>query len=235
MSVARATGALSIGCLMVALSAAAQERPAFFDQPSTIRLVGHPASGARVPLLVAFPPTGDSAEWIVSAVESAIPLEAYVLVVTPGAPLRSDYAPAFSSYLDWTAARVRTDLETAFATQPVDRDRVYAFGFSLGGDLSWGLVARAPELFRGAVVMGSRSGARGHGDAMYREHHVRVAFLMGDVDDAVRRRGIASTEAWARSHGITTRMFPFHGQHEVPPLDLVRQAFTMVLDAPPSR
>jgi hypothetical protein len=62
---------------------------------------------------------------------------------------------------------------------------------------------------------------------------VRVAFLMGDVDDASRRSGIASTEAWAREHGITTRMFSFHGDHEVPPLDMVREAFAMVLQTGP--
>lgn len=210
----------------------AQERPAFFDEPSRIVVVGHPIAGRRYPLLVAFPPTGYSAQWTVDAIESAIPLETYVLMVTPGAPQRSEYSPAFARYLDWTAERVRADLETALATQPVDRDRVYAFGFSLGGDISWGLVAREPTLFRGAVVMGSRSSARGHGDTVrvLRERHPRVAFLMGDVDDASRRRGIASAEAWARSQGVTTRMFSFHGDHEIPPLDLVRAAFEMVLE-----
>ncbi len=214
-----------------AAPAGAQERPAFFDQPSRLVVVGHPAPGQRYPLLVAFPPTGYPAQWTVDEIQSAIPLETYVLMITPGAPQRSEYSPAFARYLDWTAARVRADLETAFATQPADRDRVYAFGFSLGGDISWGLVAREPTLFRGAVVMGSRSSARGHGDAVrsLATRHVRVAFLMGDVDDASRQRGIASAEAWAREHGVTTRMFSFHGDHEIPPLDLVRAAFEMVL------
>lgn len=227
----RALAALAFACALVASSAAAQERPAFFDQPSRIVLVGHPAAGEHVPLLVAFPPTGDPSDWIVDRVSSAIPLDAYVLMITPGAPQRSEYSPAFARYIDWTLERVRTDLDTALRTQPVDPDRVYAFGFSLGGDLSWGVVARAPEMFRGAVVMCSRSSARGHGDvaAIYRRNHVRVAFLMGDVDDASRRHGIASTEAWAREHGITTRVFSFHGDHEVPPLAMVREAFEMVL------
>lgn len=230
----RLVGAMGL-TLLAALGAAtahAQERPAFFDEPSRLVVVGHPTPGQRYPLLVAFPPTGYPAQWTVDAVSSAIPLETYVLMVTPGAPQRSEYSPAFARYLDWTAERVRADLETALATQPVDRDRVYAFGFSLGGDISWGLVAREPTLFRGAVVMGSRSTARGHGDAtrLLRARHVRVAFLMGDEDDASRRSGIASAEAWARSHGVTTRMFSFHGDHEIPPLDRVRAAFAMVLD-----
>ena len=219
----------------IATSALAQERPAFFDQPSRLVVVGHPVSGQRYPLLVVFPPTGESAEWTVREVEGAIPLETYVLMVTPGAPRRSEYSPAFGRFLDWEAERVRSDLETALATQPVDRDRVYAFGFSLGGDIAWGLVAREPSLFRGAVVMGSRSSARGRRDAgeILRARHVRVAFLMGDVDDASRRRGIASAEAWAREHGVTTRRFSFHGDHRIPPRDLVREAFAMVLETTP--
>lgn len=226
--------ALAVVCLFIpalAWPAAAQTRPAFFDEPSRVVTVGNPQPGQRYPLFVMLPPTGGPSDWIAPYVQAAIPLDTYFVMLTPGAPLRSDYSPHFGAYLGWVDERVLPDLDRALATLPIDPEEVYATGFSLGGDVSWALVVRHPALFRGALVMGSRStagAARGAADTLARRH-ARIAFTMGNDDDAGRQRGIERASRWAEHAGIATRLFRFDGVHQVPPLDVLRDAVRLML------
>lgn len=207
--------------------ALAQTRPAFFDQPSVIERVGTIAPGQRVPLIVLLPPTGGDARWVTPPPG----VGPCVLLITPGQPARSDYLPAFSRYLDWVEARVMADVERALAEQPIDPERVYLTGFSLGGDVGWGLLTRHPERFRGAVVMGSRSSARPRSSAIetMRTRGVRVAFVMGSADDVNRRTGAQRAyESLVRSR-VTTESFGHGGSHEMPPPELYARALAFVL------
>lgn len=219
---------LGIGLVCsVGVPALAQTRPAFFDQPSVIERVGTIAPGQRVPLLVLLPPTGGDARWVTPPPS----IGPCVLLITPGQPARSDYLPAFSHYLDWVEARVMADVELAIAEQPIDPERIYLTGFSLGGDVGWGLLTRHPERFRGAVVMGSRSSARPRSSAIetMRTRGVRVAFVMGSADDANRRTGAQRAyESLVRSR-ITTERFEHGGGHEMPPPELYARALAFVL------
>ncbi|MBN8613166.1 MAG: hypothetical protein J0L92_21420 [Deltaproteobacteria bacterium] len=221
---------LSMIVLVCALgsSTLAQSRPAFFDQPSVIERVGTITEGQRVPLIVLLPPTGGDARWVTPPPG----IGPCVLLITPGQPARSDYLPAFSRYLDWVEARVMADVERAIAEQPIDPDRIYLAGFSLGGDVGWGLLTRHPERFRGAVVMGSRSSARPRSSAIetMRSRGVRVAFVMGSADDATRRTGAQRAyESLVRSR-ITTQRFEHAGAHEMPPRELYARALTFVME-----
>jgi pimeloyl-ACP methyl ester carboxylesterase len=228
----RATHAAALTLVLAfAAPAAAQARPAFFDEPCRVVAVGTPQPGQRYPLFVMLPPTGDASDWIAPYVQAAIPLDTYYVMLTPGAPLRSDYSPHFGAYLGWVDARVLPDLDHALATLPIDPEEVYATGFSLGGDVSWALVVRHPDRFRGALVMGSRStagAARGAADTLARRH-ARIAFTMGNDDDAGRQRGIERASRWAERAGITTRLFRFEGVHQVPPPDVLREAVRLML------
>lgn len=211
--------------------ASAQTRPAFFDEPSTVVTVGHPRPGQRYPVFVVLPPTGSPSSFLVPALEAAIPLDTYFLLLTPGAPLREDYLPHFGAYLGWVDARVLPDLDRALAEQPIDPDQVYAAGFSLGGDVSWALFVRHPDRFRGAVVMGSRStasAARG-ASATLRRRGARIAFTMGRSDDAGRQRGIERAHHWAEHAGLETHLYRFDGSHQVPPPDVLAAAVRLVL------
>ncbi len=65
---------------------------------------------------------------------------------------------------------------------PVDRDRIYVTGISMGGSGAWDLVTRRPELFGGAVILcGGADEAVGH-----RAAAVPVWCFQGAKDDVVR-------------------------------------------------
>lgn len=214
--------------------ASAQTRPAFFDQPSVIEQVGTIASGTRAPLLVLLSPTDSpSSESLPQQLERAIPLPGYLVMRTPGLPSRSDYLPRFGSFVGWMEERVLADLERALREHPVDPERVYLVGFSLGGDTAWALLARQPSRFRGALVMGSRSSARLRRSAgeTLRARGARVAFVMGTSDHRVRQEGIRRAFAQARSAGIASELFELAGSHQIPDDATYLRAISFMLAA----
>lgn len=72
-------------------------------------------------------------------------------------------------------------LEEAFESLPVDRNRVYLTGLSMGGFGSWELAARRPELFAAVVPI------CGGGDLSTAERLVGVpiSVVHGDADESV--------------------------------------------------
>jgi predicted esterase len=155
----------------------------------------------------------------------------YLVLVTPGVPQASDYLPGFSHYLDWAEARILADIDRAIAERPVDPDRIYLAGFSLGGDVAWGLLTRHPERFRGAVVMGSRSAAAARSGTLATMHtrQMRLAFVIGARDEANRRRGIQHAYDVVHRASIESRILEFPGAHEMPPEELYAEALSFVL------
>src|SRR6476620_8859109 len=116
-------------------AAHAQERPAYLDQPASLRMVGK-AGAQPVPLVIVLPCTGGSAEEIYEQLRSELPLTNYAVLLPQGAPSAADYRPAFGTFLGWFEARLLADLQQARAHHPIDPDRVFLVGFSLGGDLA---------------------------------------------------------------------------------------------------
>lgn len=72
-------------------------------------------------------------------------------------------------------------IDKLVAELPLDRDRVYVTGVSMGGSGAWDLVTRRPELFGGAVILcGGADDAVGH-----RAARVPVWCFQGAMDDVV--------------------------------------------------
>lgn len=209
----------------------AQSRPAFLDQSAQVRVVGKSGAGERLPLVVALPCTGCSAESVYQYVSSQLGLARYVLLLPQGTPSTKDYLPAFGKFVGWYEERLLADLKQTLSTQPVDPERVYLLGFSLGGDLACALVARHPELFRGAFIMSSRctSALSKSAAATLSKRDVRLAFAMGSADDAARIAGIKQAEQRAAAQGIRTRYLTFEGRHELPPLEVVKEGLALLL------
>jgi predicted peptidase len=79
------------------------------------------------------------------------------------------------------ARQVLELIEKLAAEHPVDRDRIYLVGISMGGSGTWDLVTRRPELFAGAVVLcGAADAATGH-----RLAKLPVWCFQGAKDDVV--------------------------------------------------
>lgn len=211
----------------------AQSRSPFFDEPSELRLIGSiPEEGETLPVVLFLPHTTGTAEGAFSYLAGAIPFKSFVAILPAGRPTREDYLPRFYQYVTWLQERVLLDLGRAREAYPVDDERIFLAGFSLGGDTSWALLARNPDVFRGAVVLGSRSSARARASAMstFRERGVRVAFAIGESDTEVRIRGIRRAHRSLSEGGVPTRLDLYPGGHSIPgDPGLLRRLFDFVM------
>lgn len=221
----------ALASLAVAGDASAQSRPSFFDTPSRVVPVGNIQPGQQYPMIIVMPPTNGTSERFYEHIASQVPLDAYYVMLTPGQPQTTDYLPRFYNYVTWADERVVADIEAAKAQHPVDPNEVYLLGFSLGGDTSWALMLRHPELYRGAFVMGARSSARPRGNtlAVLRQRGARVAFAMGAQDQDVRRRGIQRAFERAQRGSIAAQMYAFAGAHESPPAQILGRGLRFML------
>lgn len=138
----------------VELSAAGWDRSALVHVPDT------PAPAEGLPVVFVFHGLGEDAETARRYTgfdgTGAIVVYGTGLPSSQGRPSwqGAPYSPAGATDAD--VAYVRQLLSRLAATYPVDRDRVYAAGFSNGGGFTALLACRAPEVFgRVAVVSGA--------------------------------------------------------------------------------
>lgn len=229
-------GLFALLVCVLASPAAAQVRPAFFDQPSEVRVMGgNPAPGETLPVVVFLAATNGTSAGQLDWLGRAVPFARYIAVLPPGQPSTADYLPRFGSYVDWMEERLDTDLAALRERLPVDASRIYLCGFSLGGDTSWALLARRPELYRGAVVLGARSSARTRGNAaeVMRTRGVRVAFAIGSEDSDTRRTGIARTHQAMVAARVPSRLDTYPGTHTLPADPAVLTALFAFVMSPP--
>src|SRR5262249_9642914 len=147
-----------------------------------------------------------------------VPFHAYVVVLPQGAPSRAEYGRDFNQFTAWFDARITADLARASATLPVDPAQTYVAGFSLGGDLTWALLARHPDTFRGALVLGSRCSATmtAAAAARLRTHGTRVVLGIGYDDDPARVQGLLQAGARLRAARVEATVVRYIAAHEPP-------------------
>ena len=221
-------GALFAGGLVSACSGAAD----YLDVPATLRVVGSAPAGERLPLLIVLPATGASAADVYAALAPHVGLPAYVAMLPAGVPARRDYSYDFDGYVRRYERRVEKDLEAARARGDIDEASIYVAGFSLGGDLSWAMLARRPDRFRAALIMSSGCSARFTPAAaeVLRRGGKRVVFVVGDGDP--RRAGLGRAHTTLEDARVAARMCTFHGGHQLPDTATLSTAFTELVAAP---
>jgi len=217
---------LLLGLASVAFGAHAEAlRPAYLDARAEVILpVGYRRS-VDYPVFVVLPPTGTYA----SSIAARLGFDAerqrdFVLILPPGRPTRDEYGPDFPAFVAWYEERVLSDLSSVLQEYSTDPDRVYIGGYSLGGDLSWALSARNPDVFAGAVMAGTRASYPITPEALaaLSSNRFRGAFLIGDREDPVRHRGINAARALYEAAGIDHRYAEYPGGHTMPPRETVR-------------
>lgn len=217
-------------CALVAGPASAQTKPAYLEQPATLSVVGKPAAGEKLPLIIALPAAGSSAGDVFSALAPYVPASSYALLVPHGAPKLSEVLAGFSNYVKWYDERISTDLRAALTAKPIDPERVFLVGFSLGGDLACSLLSRHPETYRGAFIMSSRCSAAlsTTARATLLRRDGRVAFAIGSADDATRQTGIKAAYERTKAAKISARFATYEGGHQLPrDPKLVRESFAL--------
>ncbi len=192
--------------------------PGFLERPARIQVHGTVARTERVPLLIFLPPTNGTGEEFYERVASVIELPGYVQLLPQGRPGRGDYLPHFREFLDAYEARLAADIERAIEQFPVDRERIFVSGFSLGGDLSWAMLMRRPDLFRGALMVGSRCSVRPRGDTLttLRDRDGRALFAIATGDQRARVEGMQRSHQRIVDAGIPTQLMRYPGAHVGP-------------------
>jgi pimeloyl-ACP methyl ester carboxylesterase len=175
---------------------------------------------SEYPVFVVLPPTGLEAAQVAQYLGlDPQRQEDFILILPAGRPARSEYLPDFPTFVEWYEERVLAELGSVLENYSADPERVYLGGYSLGGDLSWALSVRNPELFAGAVIAGSRTSYPVEAATLetLREHDFRASFLIGDRESPARYDGINRSRTAFANTGIEHRYREYRGAHVIPP------------------
>ena len=193
----------------------------------------HLEPGRRYPLVVQFHGSGAigtdnraqvdrdfaARAWAIPAIRVRHP--AFVLV--PQFPVRSaDYDDPATPRIAIATPALAAALELVdgvIEQQPVDRTRIYASGFSMGGSATWLSLLARPGLFAAAVPIGGIAPDRGHAADL---KQVPMLVLHGDADtenpiDSDR----AMVAAIRAAGGRQVQLRSYVGLQHLPPGDLV--------------
>ncbi len=232
------SGILRIGVLFCALVAwttvaHAQVRSAFLDQPSEILQPRGLDDTRRYPLVVFLPYTGGDATAQARAfgVNPGFQTD-YFVMLPPGRYQRGDYLPSFTRFVGWIEERVVTDIRAALRENPIDPNRIYVVGYSLGGDLSWALAVRNPDLIDGVVMAGTRASypVSQAELAAFRDGQKRFSLIIGNRESSARHDGINRVRLQLEGAGVEVDYREYVGGHTIPPQSILRDALAFVSD-----
>jgi dienelactone hydrolase len=210
---------------------ATDAKPVYLDRRAEVVLpVGYNRT-TDYPVFIVLPPTGLEA----ARVAPYLGLDPerqqdFILILPAGSPTRDEYLPDFLTFVEWYEERVLAELESVLENYSVDPSRVYLGGYSLGGDLSWALSVRNPDLFAGAVIAGSRTSHPVEPEALdsLRQRGFRGSFLIGDREDPARYDGINRSRAAFEDTGIEHQYREYSGAHEIPPPEVFQNEIAYV-------
>ena len=108
----------------------------------------------------------------------------FVIIMPPGQGSSANWSGyGWESFVSEYEQYINQSLDPIAAKYSVDPDQMVIGGFSLGGDLSWTLSLRNPDIFSGAIVMGSMSNYRDAQSAqMLAARDFRYFMVMGGYD-----------------------------------------------------
>jgi predicted peptidase len=200
--------------------------------PYRLLAPAHIEPGRRYPLVVQFHGSGAigndnraqierdfaARAWAIPAIRDRYP--AFVLV--PQFPVRSanyDDPVAPRSAIATPALSAALELvDAVIAQQPVDRTRIYASGFSMGGSATWLSLLARPNLFAAALPISGIAPDRARAGEL---KHIPMLILHGDADtenpiDSDREMVAAIRAAGGRQ----VRLRSYVGLQHLPPGDL---------------
>lgn len=204
-------------------------------QGSTV-LVPEGKAKTKRPALILLPFTGGSASdlyerWYADSLSRQAQKLGFIVVL----PAPTGSAQNYSTGTAWTETlnRYRRDIsddaKELAARFDADPKRIALAGYSMGGDIGWALIQRDPELYAGAVVMGSRASYRDKGLDRFAKRGGRVFFFMGGNESEARKAGArAAIEAMKRA-GVSHRSVSAGGDHVPAPTGLFATGVEFVL------
>ena len=121
----------------------------------------------------------------------------FILILPNIRSSRSDYSSsgAWQATIERYENLVSSNLETLIPKYNIDASRVVVGGQSLGGDLSWALGVRNPDLLRGVIAIGSQSNYRDESNMPeLATTDSRFFMVMGANDWRIERMRLAVSE-----------------------------------------
>lgn len=108
----------------------------------------------------------------------------FIIIMPPGQGSSANWSGwGWEAFVEEYEAYVQQNLNSLVEKYNVDPSQLVVGGFSLGGDLSWTLSLRNPDLFRGAIVLGAMSTYRDEGNAQRLANRgFRYYMVMGSYD-----------------------------------------------------
>jgi predicted esterase len=131
----------------------------------------------------------------------------FILLLPPGTgSTRHHRWRGFKSAIRKYERYIQAGLARVSRMHRVNRNRVVLSGFSLGGDLSWALSLRNPQLVSGAIIMGSRCSYRKRNAAkQLAARGFRFFLAMGGQERPVRIRGMQKAKKLLDRFGVKYR------------------------------
>lgn len=196
----------------------------------------------KYPVLVTYPCTGGDGYWLIGAEYKngkpsyEKPFADYLTMLYPDAKERKEKSfillmpggrgseadhswQGFSMCINRYDRHVKSNLRTYSKQYSIDTTQVYAAGYSLGGDLSWALNIKNPEMYKGAVIMGSRCSYPDKGSlAILKKKNAKFYMAMGEYEDDVRIKGNYYAQSLLKKHAIPFQYYiiPKAGHDDLP-------------------
>lgn len=141
----------------------------------------------------------------------------------------------FSSCIDQMESRVFRDLKKFKLQYSIDNQRIFIGGVSLGGDLSWALSLRNPELLQGAIVTASRCSYPPPAGVLSQLAQKNYSFfmVMGMNESPDRLNGIRYARQLLNQSGVehSYREMPYL-EHDRAPIWLFMEGIEYVMFTP---
>jgi dienelactone hydrolase len=223
--------------VLMIFPAVGQVRQSYLDRPSQVILPQDYDSSKTYPLLLSLPWTTGTGEEFYRYYRQSLQTKDFILVFPPGRPTRNHYLPDFISFVKWFEARAIGDVKAAMAKYSVNPEAVYLGGYSLGGDLSWAFLNRNPDIFKGAMIFGTRCSYAHKAEnlALMRERGVKVFFGIGNREHTTRSAGINRAYQALRNAGLDVKLQEYPGAHTNPPRAMAGTALAHLGVPNPSR
>jgi enterochelin esterase-like enzyme len=131
--------------------------------------------------------------------------DSFIIIMPPGQGSSANWSgPGWESLVNEYETYIQQELSPVVEKYNVNAEQLVIGGFSLGGDLSWTLSLRNPDIFSGAIVLGSMSTYRDEQSAQrLASKGFRYFMVMGGYD--VNKGSMYSALDTLESHDI-----PYH-------------------------
>ncbi len=208
----------------------------------------------KYPVLVTYPCTGGTGYWLLgtekgleqSKYENAFAEflkklypnakerkeKSFILFMPGGRGSEADHSwQGFSMCIERYDNHVKSNLRTYAQKYNIDTTKIFAAGYSLGGDLSWALSLKNPEMYKGAVIMGSRCSYPDKGSlAKLAKRGARFYMGMGEYEENVRIKGNNYAKSLLEKNSIPFEYYQVPGGGHVDlPADKLLEALRFIM------